>query len=502
MHRVRAGATVGQEVRGESPGELRRPVRGFAHAGVIAALLLLAALIVLPPFGFPPSIPPFAPDNIDALSLGAFHEPWFFFTHGGAVWRPLTYSTLWAQYELGGLDIAAFVSFNVLLWVACASLVYAVVYSQTRLLLAAAPAALVMLTDDRVFSPLVWFIERQSLFASIFGLLAVLIAYRLVQGSGPSRVKLAALFLLLLAAATSKEFGLAFAFGIVAIGVLHPSRRRELVGISVGALVVYGALRGLAGGLNFGSGAETNRGFSDTDSDLGLCEVMGWGANPREVCYGELGLIEQLGQYAWNIGASFVGIFISPVIHGNGYLLAPDVLGSALGGPDWYAGFAVRDLIVPCIVTALALVAFWKRPRVALPLLAIIAANAVLDFQYYRPRNVIVGMVALHVAAGIGIPPAFEIVRRYLRRFEGRPPLWPAIARRGRALAAIACVLGLAAILTTQAGDLSDQLEGAHAGYGERDPCDAAEQYGSEMPNLLKEKYGLPGRCAFSPAPY
>ena len=457
---------------------------------MIAAIVLLAALIVLPPFGFPPSIPPFTPDNIDALSLGAFHDPWFFLTHGGAVWRPLTYSTLWAQYELGGLDIGAFVSFNVLLWVACASLVYTLVYFHTRLIWAAAPAALVMLTDDRVFSALVWFIERQSLLASIFGLLAMLIAYRLTQQERPFRGALAVVGLLLLAAAMSKEFGLAFAFGVATIGMLHSSRRRELVGVGVGALVVYGLLRGLAGGLNFGSGAETNRGFSDTESDLGLCEVMGWGANPREVCYGELGLIEQLGQYAWNMGASFVGIFFSPLIHGNGYLLAPDVLGTTLGGPDWYAGFAIRDLIVPCIVTGLAVVAFWKRPKVALPFLAVIVANAVLDFQYYRPRNVVVGMVALHVAAGIGIPPTFEIIKRYLR------------VRRVRVVAATVVVLGLAAILTSQATDLSEQLEGAHTGYGERDPCDAADQYGSEMPNRLKEKYGLPGRCPFRPAPY
>ena len=469
---------------------------------MIAAILLLAALIVWPPFGFPPSIPPFAPDNIDALSLGAFNDPWFFLSHGGAVWRPVTYSTLWAQYQLGGLDISAFVTFNVLLWIACASLVYAHVYFHTRLIFAAAPAALVMLTDERVFTPLVWFIERQSLLASIFGLLALLGAYRLVQRAGPSRGMLAALFLLLLAAAMSKEFGLAFAFGVGAIGMLHSSRRRELIGISLAALTVYGLLRGIAGGWNFGSGAETNRGFNDAESDLGLCEVMGWGANPRKVCYGELGLGEQLAQYAWNIGASFVGVFFSPVIHQNGYLLAPDFLGSALGGPDWYEGFTVGSLIVPCIITALAVVAFWKLPKVALPLLAVIVANAALDFQYYRPRNVIVGMVALHVAAGIGIPPTFEIIKRHLRRFEGRRPPLHAIARRAPALVAIVFVLGLAGTLASQASDLSNQLEGAHTGYGERDPCDAADQYGSEMPNLLKEKYGLPGRCPFRPAPY
>lgn len=460
------------------------------HAGVIAAIALVAVLIIWPAFGLLPSIPPFTPDNIDALALGAFDDPWFFFTHGGAVWRPVTYSTLWAQYELGGLDITAFVSFNVLLWIVCASLVYALVYVHTGLIFAAAPAALVMLTDDRLFSSLVWFIERQSLLASIFGVLALLTAHRLVRQERPSRGLLAVLGLLLLAAAMSKEFGLAFTFGVVAIGVLHSSRRRELIGIGVGALIVYGALRGLAGGLNFGTGAENNRGFNEVESDLGLCEVVGWGANPREICYGELGFVERLGQYAYNIGASFVGVFFSPVIHGNGYLLAPDFLASTLGGPDYYEGFTIPSLIVPSIVTALAVVAFWKRPRLALPLLTVIAVNAALDFQYYRPRNVIVGMVALHVAAGIGIPPTLEIIKRYLG------------LRRGRVLAATAAVLGLAAIVTTQAVSLSDELEAAHGGYAERDPCDAADQYGSEMPNLIKEKYGLPGRCAFKPAPY
>ena len=477
-------------------------VRGLAHAGVFAGIVLLAALIVWQPLGIPPSIPPFAPDNIDALALGAFHDPWFFLTNGGAVWRPLNYSTLWAQYQMGGLDVDAFVGFNALLWIACASLVYALVYFHTRLIWAAAPAALVMVTDERVFSPLVWIIERQSLLASIFGLLAMLSAYRLIRHERKSRGTLALLGLLLVAAATSKEFGLAFVFGVVTIGVLHPSRRRELIGTGVAALMVYGLLRGIAGGWNFGSGAETNRGFSDTESDLGLCEVMGFGANPYEVCYGELALHEQLAQYAWNIGASFVAIFFNPLIHGNGYLLAPDLLASTLGGPDYYIGFAVRGLIVPFVITALAVVAFWTRPKVALPLLAVIAANAVLDFQYYRPRNVIVGMVALHVAAGIGISPTFEIVKRQLRRFEGRRPPLHAIARRAPALVAVVFALAVAWALQWQASRLSDQLEAAHTGYSERDPCEAADQYGSEMPNRIKEEYGLPGRCPFRPAPY
>jgi hypothetical protein len=111
-------------------------------------------------------------------------------------------------------------------------------------------------------------------------------------------------------------------------------------------------------------------------------------------------------------------------------------------------------------------------------------------------------MVALHVAAGIGIPPTVEIIKRFARRFEARRPIWPAIARRAPVLGAVAAVLGLAVILNSQASELSDQLEGARIGYAERDPCDAADQYGSEIPNLLVEKYGLPKRCPFKPAPY
>ncbi len=474
-------------------------VRGLPHVISIGALSVLGALIFWPAFGFPPSIPPFGPDNVYALELGAYDDPTAFFT-ADQVWRPVTYSTLWAQYQISELDISAFFGVNIVLWLACASLVYGLVYAHTGLLFAAAAAGLITLTDERMFSPLVLIIERQSVLAAVFGILALAAAHHYARDERCGRGFLAAIVVLLFLAALSKEFGLAFAFGVAAIGLLN--RRRELLVVAFGVLVAYGVGRALSGGLQFGSGVAPGEGYASGDSDKGLCETMGFGANPRDVCYGELTLPEQLAQYAWNIGASFVGIFFPPVISPEGYLRAPDVLASTLGGPDYYVGFTVASLIVPAIITVLALVACWKRPAIALPLLAVVVANAALDFQYYRPRNVVVGMVALFVAAGIGIPPAIEILKKQLHRVDARwgDRLSARLRASAPALLILLLLVGTGAAVVSRATALAGDLEGARASHETRDPCDAGEVYGfSEFQNRLKEEFGLPGRCRPQP---
>jgi hypothetical protein len=469
--------------------------RDFSHVISITALCALGALIVGPAFGFPPSFPPFGPDNVFALELGAYSDPGPFFSSAEQVWRPLTYTSLWAQYQVSGLDISPYFAVNIVLWIACAALVYALVYTHTRLALAAAAAAFITLTDDRMFSALILIIERQTTLACIFGLLAVLAAQRYSRDERHKRGFLVAILASLLLAAISKEFGLAFAFGVVAVGLLD--RRRELVAVGIGAFAAYWAVRGLIGGFNFGSGVAATDGLQESNSDLGLCETMGFAANPHDVCYGNLTALEQLAQFAWNIGASFVAIFLPPVISDTGYLKAPDFLATTLGGPEDYYGFEVPSLILPCIITGLAVVAWLKRPRVSLPLLAIIVANALLCFQYYRPRLVVVGMVALHIAAGIGIPPALEILGKRLRRL--RPRLEAAarpLRMSGASLMIVVLLLATAVIVGSRSVTLADELEGAHGSHEVRDPCDAVEVYDiTEMPNRLKEKFGLPGRC-------
>lgn len=469
--------------------------RGLPHVIAIGVLCALAALIVWPAFGFPPSIPPFGVDNVYALELGAYSDPASFFSSADQVWRPITYSTLWAQYEISELDLSAFFSVNIVLWIVCASLVYALVYLHTQVVLVAAAAAFITLTDERTFSPLVLIIERQTTMACIFGLLAMLVAYRVSQAQRAKMGWLAAIFVLLGLASLSKEFGLAFALGVAAVGFFN--RRRELLILGLGVFVAYWVARGLIGGFDLAKGGAGSVAGSGTSTDTGLCETMGFGANPREVCYENLPLGEQLAQHAWNVGASFVGIFFTPVIQTNGYLLAPDFLASTLGGPDYYEGFTVPSLIVPSVVTALALVAWWKRPATALPLLVIIVANALLCFQYYRPRLVIVGMVALHVAAGLGVAPSLEILKRQLRRFGGRIERPPRPLRAsGPALLVGLLLLGTVAAVVTRADALAEALDGARGNYATRDPCVAVEVYDiTKMPNRLKQEYGLSGEC-------
>jgi hypothetical protein len=468
-----------------------RPPAGIGHLIVIAALGVVAVLIAWPAFGFPPSIPPFGPDNVFALELSTQSDPTVFFSSAEQVWRPVTYSTLWAQYQVSGLDISAFFSVNIVLWILCAALVYVLVYTHTQLVLAAAAAAFFTLTDERMFPPLILIIERQSLLACIFGLLALLAAHRCLRDARHDRGLLAAIFVLLLLAGMSKEFGLAFAFGVAAIGLLN--RRREVLAVAFGAFIAYWAFRGLAGGLNFGSGVSATDGLKEASTDTGLCETMGFGANPHDVCYGNLTALEQLAQFTWNVGASFVGIFFPPVISADGYLVAPDFLASTLGGPDDYNGFAVASLIVPLVVTGLAVVAWLKRPAAALPLLAVIVANAALCFQYYRPRLVIVGMVALHIAAGIGIAPTLDILKRQWRRLGARIER-PAMT--GTTVLVAILVLATGAAVVSRAVGLADDLEGGRGSHAVRDPCDAIEVYDvTEMPNRLREKFDLPGKC-------
>jgi hypothetical protein len=477
-----------------------RPSARVAHFLSIGALILVAVLIVQPAFGWPPSLPPFGPDNVYALELGAYSDPGTFFGTADQVWRPITYSSLWVQYEISGLDVSAFFSPNIVLWIACAGLIYALVYMHTRLVLAAAAAALITLTDDRMFSPLALIIERQTTLACIFGLLAMLIAYREARRPAANRAWLAAIVALLVLAAISKEFGLAFAFGVAAVGFFN--RKRELLVVGLGVFIAYWVARGLVGGLHYGADGASSIGAAGTHSDSGVCETMGFGVNPRDVCYADLTLFEQLAQYAWNVGSSFVAILLYPVIdQSGGYLLAPDVLGSALGGPSNYSGFAFTSLAVPCIITGLAVVAWWKRPRIALPLLVVIVANALLCFQYYRPRLITVGMVALHIAAGIGIAPTLEILKKQVRRLDTRIKAPPRPLRASApALLVVALLLGSGAAVATRGVALADELEGARGSYEARDPCDAVEVYDiTKMPNRIKEKYGLPGRCRAQP---
>jgi hypothetical protein len=105
--------------------------------------------------------------------------------------------------------------------------------------------------------------------------------------------------------------------------------------------------------------------------------------------------------------------------------------------------------------------------------------------------------VALHVAAGIGIAHTLEILRKQLRRFG---PRIEAVARplrmSGASLVIVVLLVATGGVVVSRSIALADELEGARDSHEVRDPCDAIDVYEvSEMPNRLKEKFGLPGGC-------
>jgi hypothetical protein len=119
----------------------------------------------------------------------------------------------------------------------------------------------------------------------------------------------------------------------------------------------------------------------------------------------------ELAQHAYNIGAAFLGTFFPFLFTGKGALTS---------------SVSVPLAIWSLIVTGLAIVAWVRSPRRALPFLVLIVANSVLGLALYRQRNLLVGVAGLYAAAALGAVQA----QQWLRNRDIR------VARTGIAAAA------------------------------------------------------------------
>jgi hypothetical protein len=295
-----------------------------------------------------------------------------------------------------------------------------------------------------------WIAERQSALALLLGLVALLVAL----GSRPERrawIVPVAVFALLLGAALSKEYGLAFVPAVVTLAwSCRLADRRALTAAAALAVVAYAVLRlGLAGGAT----AE-------------FCDEMGFFSEPRTVCYGELSFGEALGQRSYNAGAMLVATVFPSLFDGIGTLEAPSALGLAVDG----------------LVAALALFALLRRPRAVLPLVVLLAANGLLGFETFRERNHLIGIAALLAAAAIGLAELVPTVRR----------------RTGRRFGLVAIVATALALswVGLEAARRTQTITGFGQGSAAADPCEALRRYPADVdPRLVRrlaERYGLP----------
>jgi hypothetical protein len=346
----------------------------------------------------------------------------------------------------------------------------------------------VLLVDPRGTTAIKTIVERQTAIACLLGLLALIAVFAPPVRAGPRMIGVA-VFLLLLLAGLSKEYGLAFSAAVLVAALLNRSVRSKPVALAaLGAVLAYAALRwAVVGG---------------TTGDY--CDDMGYFEQVRRVCFGHAQTPRdvlltggaELAQHAYNIGAAFLGTFFPFLFIGKGALTS---------------SVSVPLAIWSLIVTGLAIAAWVRIPRRTLPFLVLIFANSVLGLALYRQRNLLVGVAGLYAAAGLGAAHA----EQWLRTRDVR------LARAGIAVAAGVAALwigyqslervnGFQTLHDERARDIVQMMQDNKRVVDKKDPCRyltssfAAEHAGtapilSTVVHHIKLRYRLPDPSCLSP---
>lgn len=450
------GAAVPAAARPRVRERLLRHLVPLAGLGVLAAHVLSPVL----------DMRAVDADNVFAASRAV--EPW---PPAGlteplatylSAYRPLMLLSLWAQYQVSGTSWNHYFWVNIVLLVVCALSIYLVVVLKARSAAAASLAAALFLVDYRGRYTLWWIGERQMTMACLFGLLALLVAWRYGRRRSPWIRVLT--FALLLLAALSKEYGLAFVPAVVVIALLtRPRIDARLAGSAIAAGAVYTAIRVLVGGATSG----------------GYCEGMGLGRQLRTVCYGDLALLERLQQYAWNQLTTFAATFVPGMYDHNG-VWTPELL-------------SLRELFFSAALVLFVGLSLRLRLAASLPLVTLIVAGSALGFTVYRDRNLVITMSAAFVLAALGVVSSVAWLR-------ARGRLLPS-----RVLLALA-VLAPAVHVVDVAGDQrSAHQQQAVRAYGTDDYCAWLEQYprdiDAQVAAGIRRQYGEPPLPCLMPAP-
>jgi len=411
------------------------------HAIALLAFVALATAIYFPVLG----LRPLRGDNLYVLAWvhqAPFNtllevDPTFY-----PEWRPLAYLSIWLEYQLFALSGVPFYLFvNIVLWAVCAWLVYLIILQLTAVRLAAAGASLWLLFDRRAIESLTLIVERQTTLACAFGLLAILVMARAkyrVATPGEAILIGLALFLSPLA----KEYGMAFAIAAIGYGVVR--RQWRIVTASAAAVAMYVVFRGTAAGFGL----------------HGYCEEMGYFNAIETHCFDPATPIA-IRQVIYNTGASIVGTLLpgllgdegafamsrAQILRGGGMLILAGI-GLWLGGP------VVRMLAVIPIV------------------------NGLLGFAIFRHRNLLVGVCAVAILAGIGLA----------RSSRRTPPAYVRVAGVSLAAFVSAVILVRVAHAHLTAREIASLT-------GVDEPCDSSireRTFGDPFVRLVKNHYGMP----------
>ncbi len=357
-------------------------------------------------------------------------------------WRPLAYLTIWLEHRLVQLNaVALHHAVNLSLFALCATLICRLAREMAGSLPAGIVAGAIFLIDMRTIESLIWIVERQTLIACVCGLLTLLIAWR-ADTRLLNRPEWLATVTLLIAGALGKEYGLAFAIALAVHGAAI--RRLDLLSAGAAALTAYAALRlAIPGGI------------------APYCEDMGFFFGGSHTCF-DGWAVSSAPQMLYNVAATAFGTAI------------PGLL-SEIGSYQ----LRVARFVCGGIILILALAGVVAGPRFLRLLALVPIANAALSFMLYRPRNQLVGLCAIAIAAGVGA----IATHRWLDRF-GRVRLLRASLATAGALA-----------VTLQVLRTHERVDHEVASMLDQDPCAAGLRrnapYGDAFVKRVKVRFAL-----------
>jgi hypothetical protein len=290
-------------------------------------------------------------------------------------YRPMMATLLRLEYLVFGFNPPAYFAVNQVLLAAVALLLYDIIYRATREMLTALLGTLFFLTDWQIVQTLYVIGEVQITLAGLFGLWALWLVW---FGKQESRFKPAAVFLLLLASALSKEFGLAFALAVFIYALYRREGRwKTYLILSTAAVIAFIALRYLAV-----PGSPTGREYSSFQN------MVKW--------------------FSVNIGSGFLFTFVNlfrPASDGD----LPSLATLRFSTVQAWSMLILQ--IIPLIV--LFILGFKEKDlrRFTIPLLFLLLGNSLLFFFNYAFRFHFLGKIGMYGVVGIGIS---ELYRKWI----------------------------------------------------------------------------------------
>lgn len=395
--------------------------RPWRVAACLAAIMTLALAVFSPMLGYHG----LEPHNLITFSTAYLSNPSEVFTGaylpGDPSYRPLAKLYYLAQNLLFGCVAGRYYLANLLLIALMVGVVYLLALGQSRSHLAALLLCGIILTDPRL-GQFKWPTAAHNFWACLSGYLALYLVWTGDQAGRAAWPRRAAVFLLLLAAPLFKEYGLAFAPAafLAAFCWKRPGARWTIAAATLAVLAYFLMRQFLAGG--------ATEGF--------------------QTVYGP----KSLRLFVDNVWLSLLSTVMGSVVRYDRVI-------------NWWGYWSVLDFLA----LPLAAWALRKDWRLNLPLLGLIAANALLNFFSFQPRNQLAGLAAY-----------------YLICANGLAWLWRGLPD-GRRKAAVWCSVAILAFFTAKAGlDLNRYLAEIAARPPDWKIVDAASRRAGVSPQAVE----------------